>query len=114
MIVPALLAAIILIFLVGPAQAAKPTPPATPVISSGPETPTTATSATFVFSSSTDPSTYLCSLDSPRFEACTSPESYSGLTAGDHEFQVEAKNKGRVSPPASWTWTIQLPLPGVR
>ena len=36
MSVRALLAAIILIILVGPAQAAKPTPPATPVISSGP------------------------------------------------------------------------------
>jgi len=111
MSVRALLAAIILIILVGQAQAAPPTPPATPVISSGPANPTTATSATFVFSSSTAGSTYLCSLDSASFVACTSPQSYSGLAAGNHVFRVEAKRKGRVSPPASWAWTIQAPPP---
>jgi glucose/arabinose dehydrogenase len=113
MSVRALLASIILFILVGAAQApARPTPPATPVISSGPATSTTATSATFVFSSSTDGSAYLCSLDSARFVACTSPQNYSGLTAGNHVFQVEAKLKGQVSPPASWAWTIQAPPPG--
>ncbi len=82
-----------------------------PVISSGPANPTTATSATFVFSSSTAGSTYLCSLDSASFVACTSPRSYSGLAAGNHVFRVEAKRKGRVSPPASWAWTVQAPPP---
>ena len=78
MSVRALLAAIILITLVGPAQAAKPTSPATPVISGGPEDPTTATSATFVFSSSTDGSSYLCSLDSASFWPARAPRATAG------------------------------------
>ena len=94
---------------VGSANAAKPTPPATPVITSAPANPTTSTSATFVFSSTTSGASYRCALDAASFAACSSPRTYTGLAVGSHQFQVEAVRKGRTSPRASYSWTITAP-----
>jgi hypothetical protein len=96
---------------VGSASAAKPTPPATPVITSGPANPTTSTSATFVFSSATAGASYRCALDAAPFIACSSPQTYTGLAVGAHQFRVEAALKRRTSPPASYSWTITASPP---
>ena len=66
----------------------------TPVITSPSSNGQTLTgTATFAFSAGTDPGlTYRCRIDAQPFEACTSPKSYTGLTAGAHSFTVEARN----------------------
>src|SRR6188474_2602720 len=96
---------------VGSASAAKPTPPATPVITSGPANPTTSTGATFVFSSPTVGAVYRCALDAASYGACSSPQTYTGLAMGAHQFRVAAVRKGRMSPPASYSWTITASPP---
>ena len=77
------------------------------VIDSGPSGTVTDTSATFTFSAS-EPSTFLCRLDSDAFAACTSPTSYANLTATPHTFQVAAID-GSYNvdfTPAVRTWTV--------
>jgi hypothetical protein len=85
------------------------TPPQT-TIGSGPSVTTTATSASFAFSSEPG-ATFECSLDGAAYTLCTSPAEYTGLAVGPHEFQVRAKDAaGNVDPtPASYTWTVQAP-----
>jgi hypothetical protein len=79
------------------------------VISSGPQSSTTSTSASFQFLSPETGSTFACSLDSAPFTACTSPKDYTNLTVGQHTFQVRATDAaGNVDQtPASQQWTIQ-------
>ncbi len=90
------------------------TPPAT-TIASGPADPTNLASATFTFSSDEPGSTFACALDGAAFTTCSSPKTYSGLTAGSHMFQVRAIDlAGNVDPtPAATTWTIDLTAPTV-
>ncbi|MBN8870550.1 MAG: PD40 domain-containing protein [Solirubrobacterales bacterium] len=68
------------------------TPPSV-TITSGPEAKITATTATIEFSGSEDGSTFECSFDGGSFAACTSPQSYSGLTLGDHSVAVRATDR---------------------
>src|SRR5439155_479972 len=69
------------------------TPPPDPTIASGPISPTSQTSATFVFGDSEAGATVLCDLDSSGFSVCTSPQSYPGpLGAGAHVFSVKARD----------------------
>jgi parallel beta-helix repeat protein len=84
------------------------TPPET-TITSGPAGSTTATSATFSFTASEAGSTFQCSLDSPAFASCTSPQQYTGLAAGPHQFRVQATDlAGNVdTTPAIHSWTIE-------
>jgi hypothetical protein len=86
------------------------TPPNTS-ISSGPTSTTTATSASFGFSSSESGSTYQCSLDSAPPSACTSPQSYSGLALGAHAFSVRATDAAGNADlsPATRGWTVAEP-----
>ena len=78
-----------------------------PSIDAAPANPTTATSATFNFSDTQSGVTFVCSLDSAGYVACTSGVTYSSLSSGSHTFAVEAKSSvGLVSTPATWTWTI--------
>jgi len=77
------------------------------VIDSGPSGTLTDTSATFTFSAS-EPSTFLCRLDSDAFAPCTSPTSYTNLAATSHTFQVAAID-GSYNvdfTPAVRTWTV--------
>jgi hypothetical protein len=72
--------------------------------------------ATFAFSS-IDPAAagFKCSLDGAAMTACTSPQSYSNLANGQHNFEVEATdNAGLTDPagPVSDTWTISVPAAG--
>jgi hypothetical protein len=83
-----------------------------PTITSHPVSPTNSTSASLSFTDTQSKVTFVCSLDGPSYSACTSPKTYSGLTAGTHTFHVEAKDtSGHTSEPASFTWTIDLTPP---
>ena len=70
----------------------------------------TATSATFAFSAS-ESGTFECRLDAAPFALCTSPKSYSGLSRGDHQFQVRAIDAaGNVdATPSLHSWKIAAP-----
>jgi hypothetical protein len=82
----------------------------TPTITSKPDSRTSATSATFAFSSGSGV-TYDCALDGASFSACVSPKAYSALAVGSHAFQVRARRSGDVSSPASYTWVIDRTPP---
>jgi hypothetical protein len=93
--------------------AADTTPPETTLDPGGPNGSTTATSASFVFTSSENGSTFQCSLDSAPFQTCTSPASYQNLAVADHRFAVRAVDAaGNIdATPAVRTWTITAPPP---
>ncbi|HEX6651583.1 MAG TPA: discoidin domain-containing protein, partial [Thermoleophilaceae bacterium] len=93
------------------APAGTPPPDTTPPdtsIDSGPSGTTTSTSASFGFSSTESASTFECRIDNGAWGSCTSPKSYSGLSAASHTFDVRATDiAGNVDPtPASRTWTV--------
>jgi uncharacterized repeat protein (TIGR01451 family) len=52
--------------------------------------------------------TFECKLDSAAFAPCSSPQSYNGLSVGNHTFRVRAvDNAGGVDPtPARYTWSV--------
>ena len=66
------------------------TPPPAPSITSNPSNPTNQTTASFGFTDSEGGVTFLCSLGGGAYAACTSPQSYSGLSEGSHTFAVKA------------------------
>ena len=86
------------------------TPPNT-TITVGPSGPVTSTSATFEFTSTESGSTFACSLDGAAYQSCTSPKSYSGLSATTHTFSVRATDPAdNTDPtPATRTWTVSPP-----
>jgi hypothetical protein len=89
------------------------TPPAAPTITAKPSNPSNVTAPSFSFTGEAGAS-FLCKLDGGAFAACSSPQGYSGLAAGSHTFQVEAKDAaGNVGPAASYAWTIDLTPPPV-
>ena len=53
--------------------------------------------------------TYRCRIDAQAFEACTSPRSYTGLTAGSHSFTVEARNSLGNTGTATRTFQFVVP-----
>jgi hypothetical protein len=79
------------------------------IITSGPTSTTTSTSATFQFLSPETESTFACSLDSAPFAGCVSPASYSSLAVGAHTLAVRATDAAgnTDATPASYPWTIQ-------
>ncbi len=78
---------------------------------SGPGSSTSATTATFSFSTNDLVSTVRCSLDGAPFSLCTTPTSqqYGGLAPGPHTFQVQAIDAADQSATASYSWTITVP-----
>src|SRR4051795_6786157 len=78
-------------------------------ITSGQTGTTSATTASFAFTSSEAGSTFQCKLDGGAWATCTSPKAYSGLTTGSHTFSVRATHApgNPDSTPATQTWTIQ-------
>jgi hypothetical protein len=83
-------------------------------INSGPSDPTSSNSATFAFSSPNVPgATFECKLDGAVFSPCIPPQSFSGLSEGQHSFSVRAKNAaGIVDPePPTRTWKVDLTPP---
>lgn len=77
-------------------------------ITSGPDTVTTSTTATFTFTSTAPNSTFTCSLDGSPFVPCTSGQAYNSLAFDSHNFQVHATDSlGNTDPtPANYNWTI--------
>jgi hypothetical protein len=87
------------------------TPP-TASVDSGPADPTNATFATFSFSANEPGSTFECRIDGGAYGACTSPKTYTGLSAGSHTFDVRATDPvGNTGAPASDTWVVDLTAP---
>jgi hypothetical protein len=101
-----------------PAPEPAPTPPpdTTPPntsISSGPESSTTSTSASFAFNSTEGGSSFECKLDGGGYGSCSAPKSYAGLGVSSHQFSVRAKDAaGNVdTTPAVYGWTVTSPAP---
>jgi hypothetical protein len=62
----------------------------------------------FGFTCNQSPCSYQCQIDSNPWAACTSPQSYSGLSAAVHSFYVRAANANGVDPtPALFNWTVR-------
>ncbi|HEX8264110.1 MAG TPA: Ig-like domain-containing protein [Pyrinomonadaceae bacterium] len=94
------------------------TPPDT-TITNSPSNPSNSSNAAFTFtgtdSGGSGVASFECKLDAGNFVACTSPQTYAGLSDGSHTFQVRAKDAaGNADPsPASFTWTIDTIAPSV-
>ncbi|HEX2110140.1 MAG TPA: Ig-like domain-containing protein [Gaiellaceae bacterium] len=88
------------------------TAPQTSVVA-GPANPTSSTAASFEFVSSEPGSTFECALDGAAFTACTSSQTYSGLAAGSHSFEVRATDAAgnTDASPAAYTWVVDLSPP---
>jgi hypothetical protein len=84
-------------------------------ILSGPMGQSAMQTATFTFDSpNAGPNaTFECSLDSPVFLPCSSPDTMNNLPEGSHTFQVRVRSAaGSVDPsPATRTWTVDLTPP---
>lgn len=82
-------------------------PPDTKILT-GPDNPTTATTATFSFSSDDLDAGFQCNLDSLGWSPCISPSSYADLVQGTHTFDVRAVDDAGIPDPtgASQTWVI--------
>lgn len=87
-------------------------PPET-TITSGPSGPTSATTATFQFSSDDAAATFQCRLDGGSWSGCSTGHSYTSLSQGEHTFHVRAKDSsGTFDPsPAKRTWKVDTDPP---
>jgi hypothetical protein len=89
-------------------------PPPAPDVESGPPDLTTATTASFEFSSLESGVAFECRLDGAAFAGCTSPQGYGGLADGAHVFEVRARDAaGNAGAPAARAWTIDSTPPPV-
>ena len=88
------------------------TPPTTSITSPPPD-PTYLRSASIAFTATDNSGPgedgidhFECQLDGGGFAPCTSPATYSGLSAGEHSFEVRAVDRGgNDSTPAQANWT---------
>jgi hypothetical protein len=87
-------------------------------ITSHPDSSSTATSASFTFSSidagAAPLARFECSVDGAPFATCTSPDGVAGFAVQQHTFAVRAVDSlGNVQSPATtFAWTITTPPPG--
>jgi hypothetical protein len=69
--------------------------------------------ARFDFESTNPSATFECQRDGSAWAACSSPKTYTGLTDGNHTFNVRAKDgTGTDATPATFTWPVE-PLNGI-
>jgi hypothetical protein len=72
-----------------------------------PPNPTNQTTASFTFTDAQKSATFFCQLDGNQYSACSSPQSYSGVSLGGHTFSVKAQDAaGNQSVAKSFTWTL--------
>jgi chitodextrinase len=86
------------------------------VVRAGPASVTSQQAATFSFGGdafgSNTGARLECALDDGPFEACSSPQAYSGLGEGGHMFRVRATGvDGAVGPTTEADWTIDVTAP---
>jgi large repetitive protein len=83
-----------------------------PTITSTPTNPTNQTSASFSFTDTEAGVSFLCNLDGSAFTACSSPQTYSGLSEGSHTFSVKVQDSvGNQSSATSFSWIIDTTPP---
>jgi len=82
-------------------------------IESGPNNPTSRTTASFALSSSEPGSTFECRLDGAEFAPCDSPASYADVSEGSHTFEARATDAAgnTDASAATWTWTVDAAVP---
>ena len=82
--------------------------PDTTILTS-PQGASTSATAAFTFSASETGSTFDCRLDSAAYTACTSPQQYTGLSAGSHTFTVRATDSAHNvdASPAARSWAVE-------
>lgn len=87
-------------------------PPET-TITSAPSGTIATSSASFEFESTELWSTFKCRLDSGDWTACTSPQSYTSLPDGPHQFEVRARDKAgnTDATPATASFAIDATAP---
>jgi hypothetical protein len=56
-------------------------------------------------------SSFECSLDGADFGSCSSPQDYTELAVGSHEFRVRATDQAGTTDasPAAYSWTVEAP-----
>jgi hypothetical protein len=82
----------------------------TAAVLSGPSDLGASTSAIFTFTANETGVTFRCRLDAEAFTACSSPQTYTGLSEGHHQFSVLAVDAaGNRGVAATYSWTILLP-----
>ncbi|OLT23485.1 hypothetical protein BJF78_32265 [Pseudonocardia sp. CNS-139] len=105
-----------LVITFGPGTPAPPPPPPPAdttapetTVDSGPGNPTTATTASLVFSASEAGSTFACSMNGAPYAACASPLQLTGLLPGGYELRVRATDTAgnTDATPALYAWTVQ-------
>ena len=78
----------------------------------GPDSFTASTAATFTFDCSKDSCTFACRYGDEDFSSCQSGETITGLTSGEHRFEVRARTAlGTVGPPRAYTWQVATEAP---
>lgn len=89
--------------------------PTQPTVTSNVSAVTESTGVQFSFTSSdslSGLSRFECSLNQSQFVACTSPQSFSGLVVGSHNFSVRAiDNASNISQVRTFSWQINAPAP---
>jgi uncharacterized protein YkwD len=81
-------------------------------LSSGPPASTTATTASFGWTTTGSPTSTTCSLDGAAAGACSSPTTVSRLPAGTHSMQIIVANAaGSAAANATWTVLNAAPAP---
>ena len=78
-------------------------------ITSGPPAVTASNDASFNFTASEPVAFFECQVDGAGFVPCGPPQNYTGLTEGNHTFEVRATDfNGNVdTTPATYAWTIR-------
>jgi hypothetical protein len=86
------------------------TPPVT-TITAQPSNPSNDAAPSFSFTAG-EPALFACRLDSGTFSACTSPQGYTSLAEGAHEFEVRSVDlAGNPGTTASYNWLVDLTAP---
>jgi hypothetical protein len=80
-------------------------------ISSTPALKSTSTVGSFSFTSSDPTANLECKLDTGAWISCISPNVYTSLAEGSHQFSVRATNGNGTGPAASYSWVVDTQQP---